>query len=566
MKRRAIALTIILLLILITATQSMSIDFGLANFMPETPPPGIRINSDGTVEGTNALRRVANVYSFTRDISDTIVVLCDGIVLDGAGYTLQGNGESTGVFLQDRSSITIENLKITNFHWGIKSVNGLYSPSNPGSIVISENTITQNDYGLMLASSTRCRVCDNNITNNTMGASMFSNNVFRNNRFENNKYALDNYIGNNDFDSSNTVNNKPIYYWINQHNRIVPSNAGLVVLMDCSGISVENLTLKNNGNGLYLSGTTNSMIIGNTLKNNKDGLTLTRCSNNTISGNWISNNNNYGIAGSHSPNNEISKNRIRLNAKGGITLDNSINNTITENKIDENGGNGVFLTDIKDSNIINNQIKLNTGCGIGFGYGPKGNVKGNIVSKNDVGIWMSNAFENAVAFNNVTQNRGWAVYLEGSQKNNTIHHNNFINNYDTEGCQVFIKMLWVYPGLNYKGPPSEAPPPELVAGAGNFWDNGVEGNYWSDYNGVDIDADGRGDTEYSINENNADKFPLICPITTHSNQPTPTPNPYPTPEPAIEPDSFPTLMVIAPFASVALVGVGLVIYLKKHGV
>lgn len=564
MKRRVLAMTIIPLLILITATQSMNIDFGIANFMPETPPPGIRINSDGNVEGTNALRRVDNVYSLTRDISDTIVVLCDDIILDGAGYTLQGKGESTGVFLQDMSSITIKNLKIANFHWGIKSVNGFSLPSNPGSIIISENTITQNHYGLMLASSTKCRVFNNNITDNTVGASIYSNNVFRNNRFENNKYTLDSYIGNNNFDSSNTVNNKPIYYWINQHGRTVPSNAGLIVLIDCSGITVENLTLENNGNGLYLSDTTSSMITGNNLKNNKNGLTLFRCSNNTISGNWISNNDNYGIAGENSPNNEISKNRIMLNAKGGITLDNSINNTIIENKIDENGGNGIFLTDTKDSNIINNEVSLNTGCGIGFGYGPKGNVKGNIVSNNDIGIWMSNAFENTITFNNVTQNRGWAVYLEGSQKNNIIHHNNFIDNYSEEGCQVFIKGLWVYPGLNFKGPPSEAPPPELVAGAGNFWDNDVEGNYWSDYYGADVDADGIGDTEYWINENNADEFPFAFPITKQANQPTPTPAPYPTLEPAIQSEPLPTLMIIGPITSLAIASAGLLAYFKKR--
>ena len=37
-------------------------------------------------------------------------------------------------------------------------------------------------------------------------------------------------------------------------------------------------------------------------------------------------------------------------------------------------------------------------------------------------------------------------------------------------------------------------------------------NYWSDYNGTDIDGDGIGDTPYIINDENQDKYPLIEPI------------------------------------------------------
>jgi parallel beta-helix repeat protein len=143
---------------------------------------------------------------------------------------------------------------------------------------------------------------------------------------------------------------------------------------------------------------------------------------------------------------------------------------------------------------------------------------------------MSNAFENTLTSNNVTENYGWAVYLEGDQKNNTIHHNNFISNKNVDGLQVYIKMLWIYPGLNYKGSPSEAPLPELVPGAGNYWDNGREGNYWSSYNGTDNNQDGIGDTPYIINEKNQDNYPLMNPIDT-----TPPPD-----------TSLPIISVISP--------------------
>jgi hypothetical protein len=47
----------------------------------------------------------------------------------------------------------------------------------------------------------------------------------------------------------------------------------------------------------------------------------------------------------------------------------------------------------------------------------------------------------------------------------------------------------------------------------NFWDNGIIGNYWDDYNGTDSDGDGIGDTPYFIPDGpNVDRYPLMEPI------------------------------------------------------
>ena len=44
--------------------------------------------------------------------------------------------------------------------------------------------------------------------------------------------------------------------------------------------------------------------------------------------------------------------------------------------------------------------------------------------------------------------------------------------------------------------------------------NTIEGNYWSNYNGKDVNGDGVGDSPYNINANNQDNHPLMKPVAT----------------------------------------------------
>jgi nitrous oxidase accessory protein NosD len=43
----------------------------------------------------------------------------------------------------------------------------------------------------------------------------------------------------------------------------------------------------------------------------------------------------------------------------------------------------------------------------------------------------------------------------------------------------------------------------------HMWDDGKEGNYWSDYNGTDANGDGIGDSPYVFDAQNVDRFPLM---------------------------------------------------------
>ena len=46
----------------------------------------------------------------------------------------------------------------------------------------------------------------------------------------------------------------------------------------------------------------------------------------------------------------------------------------------------------------------------------------------------------------------------------------------------------------------------------NDWVYGSNGNYWSDYNGADLNNDGIGDTPYVLDDNNQDIYPIMVPV------------------------------------------------------
>jgi parallel beta-helix repeat protein len=466
----------------------------------------------------------------------------------------------------------VRNIRISNFRIGITFTWQTYgSLKTLGSNKVYGNTITSNTYGVGFSDSSQGNeVSGNNITGNSYGMSISgsSNNVFRNNRFDNNQYAIvDDSSGPNEIDTTNTIDGKPIYYWVNQHDKTVPSDAGWVVLKNCSKITVESLNLKGcwhgvllyytngstisrniatkNWEGIMLKCSSNNVVLDNQVTaNNESGIVLLYNSNNNlISGNRVESNG-YGIGvGDDSSNNVVSKNAVAANVRDGVSVGgyNSIGNTVSENQVRENGGNGIFFHAMNDSKVTRNNVTLNKGCGLGLGSGPNGVVRLNYISKNRVGIWMSNAEANTITFNDVTENTAWGIELEGSHKDNVIHHNNFINNAAGQGLQAHIADVWTYPGLNKPHRPGETvEPPRLVGGAANSWDDGSEGNYWSDYSIRYPNATIKssiGDTPYFINENNQDRYPLMNRVAV-SEAPTTT---GATPEPASPPPDNATL-------------------------
>ena len=299
----------------------------------------VYIRADGSIDPPDApIKTHDNVtYTLTDNITssgDGIVVERDNIIIDGASYTIQGpGGTGYGIDLSSRSNVSIKNTNIRNFFRGIM----LASSSNNK---ISNSNITANLFeGILVDRSSNNTLLGNNITNNGRGIWLdySSYNMLEGNRMSDNgqNFGVDgSYI--NYVDDSNTVDDKPIYYWISEKDKTIPFDAGCVILVYCEGIKVQNLMLTKNMRGIQLIYTKNSTITKNNITNCHDGISLDRSSNhNTITENNIISNRNGLFISYLSKYNVISKNKITVNYKG-IIFSESSDNTIYHNTFTDN--------------------------------------------------------------------------------------------------------------------------------------------------------------------------------------------------------------------------------------
>jgi len=171
----------------------------------------IYIKTDGSVEGTDKIQRDGNIYTFTDNIvNQSIVVEGDNIVVDGAGYTLEGDGKVEGIWLENRCNVTIKNMQITHFGGGIK-IMGTGSQNN----TIIGNNITDNGhetYGNAIAltfGASQTTISGNNITGNWVGVfvHMGGGNIISENNITANGLGVWIYAGNNSIIRNDIISN-----------------------------------------------------------------------------------------------------------------------------------------------------------------------------------------------------------------------------------------------------------------------------------------------------------------------------------------------------------------------
>jgi hypothetical protein len=230
--------------------------------------------------------------------------------------------------------------------------------------------------------------------------------------------------------------------------------------------------------------------------------------------------------------NNTLNNSTGLDCKGDGNI--IANNTVNSGRGISGSGNGNIISGNHLTNCNYKFVPDNPRpYGIGVG-GSNNTVFGNyIVGTNGTGINIGTSFNNTIIGNQIEDNvvglLTRTIFSQGGAHDNMIYYNNFINNTDN-----------IYNEVIMAGPV-----------AVSIWDNGVVGNYWSDYSGADADSNGIGDTPYVIDESNQDNFPLMTPVDIIPSFPSP-----PVPE-------FSSLILLATLTA-AFIGVGLFSYFKKR--
>ena len=128
----------------------------------------IYIRASGSVDPSTApIHHSGIVYTFTGNISDSIVVERSHIVIDGAGYTLKGTGTGKGIDLLDRDYVTVKNMKIKSFDNGVWLHRSLHNN-------ITNNDITDNTHCIHLSDSSDNSIYHNNFVNNTNHVNIYN--------------------------------------------------------------------------------------------------------------------------------------------------------------------------------------------------------------------------------------------------------------------------------------------------------------------------------------------------------------------------------------------------------
>jgi parallel beta-helix repeat protein len=273
----------------------------------------VTIKSDGSVDPSGAPISVSgSTYTLTDNILGTIIIEKSGITLDGDGYDLKGDKTKTGIYANSLSDLTIKDLDVVNQNVGIRfdstsdstiTGNNIYDINRAGIAlwysgsngnIISENDITECGWGVVMIYGAHSNtISDNTIYGYNSGiqiaydaygntvkdniikdafhgavymTSSSSNTITGNDMIDNGIIIWGgslSYWDTHTIDTTNTVNDDPVYYWVDVNGGKVPKDAGQVILANCKNVKVTGQDIDNANQGIVLGYSSNCKITEN---------------------------------------------------------------------------------------------------------------------------------------------------------------------------------------------------------------------------------------------------------------------------------------------------------------
>lgn len=248
--------------------------------------------------------------------------------------------------------------------------------------------------------------------------------------------------------------------------------AGILV-EEADGVTIENLRMVNNffgiylakakntvvrnnvilgtarresssGNGIHLWSSGKVFVEGNTIRGHRDGIYFEFVEDSEITNNLTEENVRYGLHFMFSDRCRYEGNTFRNNGAGVAVMFTDEIEMLNNNFLDNWGASsyGLLLKEIKDSQI-----------------------RGNLIEGNTTGVYIEASDRIDFKQNDFISN-GWAIEMKSNSTQNVFSENNFIEN-------TFE-----------------------VTASGSQHFNTLEGNYWSQYDGYDLDRDGVGDVPH----------------------------------------------------------------------
>jgi parallel beta-helix repeat protein len=254
-------------------------------------------------------------------------------------------------------------------------------------------------------------------------------------------------------------------------------------------------------------------------------------------------------------------------------------NIVIMNMIIEGFENGISLHNSNKILIVNNRL---SSAAVGLAYCNDCCISSNTLSNSDVSIIMGASSQINITSNNLSSNKRGIVLMaspdavssvnimgnnfsEGRQAiemtcaSNVLITENVVRDYQCGiqalSCKGNINVYYNdFINNNVSFSKNQNINKDYLNSY--YFDNGTQGNYWSNYDGTDINNDGIGDTPYTLAGNSTDYFPLVKPVNTAIDfSPTSSSNSIPvSPSPTVPEFSWfvilPLLLSVFPVAMV----------------